>query len=167
MAVQQAAETIKVHGLTELRRALDQAADRMPEGIAAANLKAAEVVAADARLRAPKGPHQGGGTIVPIFASIQAISTARRGYVAFGGRLSPHAPVYEFGGSIPRRGTRATHGALIRTARKKHLGFGFVGVPVTDIRKRAYVYPAIAAKADEVLRTYGAAVEAVLRDRNL
>lgn len=133
---------IEVHGLRELRRVLNEAADRSPREIGQANKDAAEIVAAEAKRRAPRGPHQGGGKIIPIVDSIRAQGTTRRGAVVFGGQRSPHAPVYEFGGTVPRHHSQSR----------------------THVAKRAYVYPAIDAKQGEVLRAYEQAVGRITRN---
>lgn len=157
---------IEVTGLRELRRDLKQAEGRSPKEVQQANKDAAGIVAAEARRRAPRGPHEGRGKpnpIVPIWLSIKSQATTGKGLVVFGGAKSPHAPVYEFGGSIPRRGARATHGAAIKKAQAAHRSFGSFGISTTRIEQRAYVYPAIDATQGEVLRTYEQAVSRIIR----
>lgn len=100
-----AAQKIEVHGLRELRAALKAAEGRSPKEIQQANKDAAEIVASTARRRFHRGPHQGGGIVLPAADSVKAQATSGRGIVAFGGQRSPHAPVRNFGGTIPRRGT--------------------------------------------------------------
>jgi len=158
------ARDIEVHGIRELRAALKAAEGHSVKELQQANKDAAEIVASAARLRAPRGKHEGGGKIGTIVSSIKAQATSGRGVVAFGGARAPHAPVYEFGGSIPRRGARATHGAAIKTAQASHRAFGSHGIPTTQIEKQAYIYPAIHAERDRVLHQYEQALGRIVRD---
>ena len=129
---------IEVHGLREFRRELRQAGQQFPRELRQANRDAAEVVVPEVRRRAPKGPHQGGGNVQPIAASVRAGGTQRAGYVAVGGARSPHAPVYEFkGATLPRHASEAR----------------------TQVTAQPYIYPAIEAKADEVVEVYGQALD--------
>ena len=155
---------IEVHGIRELRRALNQAEGRSQKELQQANKEAAEVVAAAAIVKAPKGPHQGGGNVQPIWSSIKSRATTNRALVVFGGSRSPHAPVYEFGGSIPRRGARVTHGAAIKTAQAQHRAFASFGVSTTHIAKRAYVYPAIEVTRPQQLERYERALVRITKD---
>lgn len=158
---------IEVHGLRELRRALKEAEGRSQSELRHANKRAADLIAREAARRAPKGPHQGKGKpnpITPISQSIKSRSTTNAAYVVFGGSRSPHAPVYEFGGSIPRRGARATHGAAIAKAQAGHRSFEKAGIPVTRIAKRPFVYPAIEAEIPHVLEQYERALIALTSD---
>ena len=136
-----AAKAIEVHGLREFRRALREAGQQFPKELRQANKEAAELVAPEVRRRAPKGPHEGGGRVQPIVASVRAGGTQRAGYVAVGGARSPHAPVYEFGGTLRR------HASTVRT----------------QVMARPYVYPSVEAKADEVVDFYGEALDRVAR----
>lgn len=142
MAVIRAREGVRVVGLSELRRALKEAENRSPRELQQANKGAAEIVAASARRRAVRGPHEGGGTITPFAASIKAQATAGRGIVAFGGARSPHGPPIEFGGTLRRHASSAR----------------------TRVRKRPAVYPAIEAERNRVLRFYEQAVDRIARD---
>jgi hypothetical protein len=144
---------IQVNGMRELRWALKQASAELPKELAAANQEAARIVAKEARRRAPEGAHQGGGKIVPVKQSIRALRQQSKAIVAIGGARSPHAVVTEFGGVIPRRGS---HRGQVAEAQAKHRGFRrYGGISVTRVRKQAYVYPALAAKRDEVIDAYG------------
>ena len=128
---------VEIAGLRELRRALNLVDKQFGKELAEANNQAAEIVAAEARRRAPSGPHQGGGTVVPIAASIRALRGQRRAAVSMGGAKTPHAEPTEFGGTIPR------HHSLAHT----------------HIQQRAFLYPAIAAKRAEVVQTYAYLVD--------
>lgn len=132
---------IEVHGLSELRRALAQCEGRSPKEVAQANFEAADIVAREARSRAPSGPHEGSGTVTPIRASIKAMRRARAGVVAMGGARTPHAEPTEFGGTLAR------HASASRTR----------------VRQRAFLYPAIEAKRGEVMDFYGNAVDRIMR----
>lgn len=136
------ADVIRVFGLRELRRALKAADDRAPRELQQANKRAAEIVAREARRRAPKGPHQGGGRVQPIAATITAQATATKGVLAFGGSRSPHAPAYEFGGTLKR------HASAKRTR----------------VAKRPFVYPAIKSERERVLDAYEQALQRLTRD---
>jgi hypothetical protein len=151
---------IEVHGLRELRRELKRAGEQFPKEMREANRAAAELVVPEARRRAPKGPHEGKPAVRPITASIRAGGTQRVGYVVIGGARSPHAPVYEFGGTIPRRGQDAS---TIAKLRAQHRSFEKAGLSVTRVRKRAYLYPAIDAMTDEIIEAYGQALDRLSR----
>jgi hypothetical protein len=132
---------VEVDGLRELRRDLKRAGAQFPKELRAVNLKTAEVVAAEVRRLAPKGPHQGGGTVRPIVASVRALASQSRAQVAVGGARTPHAAVHNYGGTIPRFNS---------TAR-------------TTILPYPYIEPAIDAKTDEVLAVYDEALDRLLR----
>lgn len=151
---------IEVHGLRELRRELRQAGQQFPKEMRQANIDAAELVVPEAKRRAPKGPHEGKPAIQPVVASIKAGGTQRAGYVAIGGARSPHAPVYEFGGTIPRRGQDASTRATIQA---RHGSYEKAGLAVTRVRARPYLYPAIAAVSDEIVEAYGEALDRLSR----
>lgn len=158
---------VEVVGLAKLRRDLKQAADRSPAEIAEANKDAAELVAKDARRRAPRGRHEGGGVVIPVHAAVRTYSTARKGVVGIGGSTSPHGVVLEFGGSIPRRPPRG-EGAIQRRqvafARKSHRSFASVGVrSVTNVEAQPYLYPAIATTREEVMDFYVDAIDRVTK----
>jgi hypothetical protein len=93
-------------------------------------------------------------------SSIRPGGTQRAGYVAIGGARSPHAPVYEFGGTIPRRGQGASTVAKIQA---RHGSFEKAGLAITRVRARPYLYPAIAAKTDEVVEFYGRVLDRISR----
>ena len=151
---------IEIHGLRELRRELKRAGEQFPKEMREANKAAAELVVPEARRRAPKGPHEGKPAVQPITASIRAGGTQRVGYVVIGGARSPHAPVYEFGGTIPRRGQSS---ALIAQQQRAHRGFERAGLAVTRVQARPYLYPAIAAVTDEIIEAYGQAIDRLTR----
>jgi len=156
---------IEVHGLRELRAALKAADGHSQAELRQANKDAAEIVARAARIRAPKGKHEGRPKgQPPLWASIKATSTAGRGYVAFGGAHAPHGPVIEFGGSIPRRGARASFGGAIKAAQAGHRAFSSFGLETTKIEQRAYVYPAIEAERAHVLHEYEEALKRLTRN---
>lgn len=158
------ADQIRDEQLMRFQRALRTAEARVPDAVQKAKENAAGLVVAEARGHAPRGPHQGGGTVQPLFTAIHVQSDARRAYVVFGGPQSPHGPVYEFGGSIPRRGARATHGAAIAFAKARRRSFASVGVPRTQIEARPHVYPAIASEGGPMLAAFEQAVLKIARD---
>jgi hypothetical protein len=133
--------TIQTHGLAELRRdlvALDRA---LGKDLGEANQQAAEIVANEARKRAVRGPHQGGGSVAPLASTITASRAQRRGVVLAGGPRSPHFPPIEFGGTI----------------RRFHSG------KRTRVAKRAALFPALAAKRGEVIVVYARLISALYR----
>lgn len=123
---------IIVVGLAELRRELRRVGDQMPGELARLNKGAGQIVAAEAQRRAPRGPHQGGGRVVPIAASIKALQQQRRGAVAIGGARTPHAEPTEFGGTLRRYHSKAR----------------------TTVQQRAFLYPAISATTEQVITFY-------------
>jgi hypothetical protein len=134
---------VEVTGLRELRRALREVDRALPGQLAAVNHAAAEVVAVEARRRAPRGPHEGGPKdqpFTPITESIRALNQQTKGVIAAGGVRTPHAAVLEFGGTIPRHHSRTR----------------------TTVRAQPSVYPALRAKRDEVVDVYSRALEALM-----
>lgn len=124
-------QTIRVSGLSELRAALKRVDAEAPKELAKTNHEVGQIVVDKAKELAPSGPHQGGGSITPIAASIHANQAGTKVVVIAGGARSPHATVYEFGGRIRRHGG------------------GF-----TRIAKRAYLYPAVEQKQQEIREKY-------------
>jgi len=156
-----AARTIEVVGLRDLRRELRRVSTEFPKELAIANQKAAEVVAKEARLRAPEGRHEGGGLVVPIKSSITVGRQQSRGVVSIGGARTPHGVVTEFGGTIPRMGS---HRGQVKEAQAKHRGFRrYGGISVTHVRKQAYLIPALDAKRDEAVEVYNELVGDIMR----
>lgn len=151
---------VEVQGLRQFRYELRAAGQQFPKELRQANLEAAELVVADARRRAPQGPHLGKPRVRPVIASIRALASQGKGQVAIGGATSPHPQVLEFGGTIPRRGQSA---ALIAQQQQAHRGFERAGLAVTRVRKQPYLYPALAAKAEEVVEFYGEALDRIYR----
>jgi hypothetical protein len=139
---------VRVTGLTELRAALKTVSAEAPKDLAKANKRAAMIVAVEAEKRAPKGPHEGGGKVVPISKSIHGLLSANKVTVAAGGARSPHAAGAEFGGYIPRRGFKG------KKAYAKKLTLIYGGHTVTHLKQQPYLLPAITAKLDEVIDAY-------------
>lgn len=129
---------VEIHGLKDFRRELKRIGPEWPKELRQANKEGAEVVARKARRNAPQGPHEGGGRVQPLVSSIRALANQLRGQVAVGGARSPHGPVTEFGGRIPRRGST---GAM------------------TTVRAQPSLYPAIVSERDEVVEVYGEAID--------
>jgi hypothetical protein len=137
---------LKVDGLSTFARQCRRIGKEAQAKLKETNLHAAELVVPEAIRRSPKGPHEGGPKgrpVQPVASSIRAVGGQRYAAVRAGSARSPHAPVYEFGGEIPRRGTHATHGSLIAKARAGHRAFGSFGIPTTRIQARPYVFPAV------------------------
>lgn len=150
-------DSIRVVGLDALRRDLKKVDAELPGELAKLNKDAADIVVVEAQHRAPRGVHQGGGKWAPIAPSIAARQQARRAAISIGGAKSPHAVVTEFGGTIPRKGADKT---LVRLAQQRHASFARVGITRrTQVKQRAYLYPALSAKRDEVMRVYEDGIE--------
>jgi hypothetical protein len=130
---------VSIVGLNQFRRDLKQVDAAWPKELAKANKQAAQVVADEAIRRAPAGPHQGSGSIIPIKRSIKALQAQRRAAVAMGGARSPHAGPTEFGGTLRR------HASSSRTT----------------VRQRAFLYPAISAKTEQVVLVYSALLDQI------
>lgn len=148
---------VQVKGLNTFARQCRQIGKEAQAKLRETNLHAAELVVPEVVRRAPKGKHEGGPKnrqVQPISTSIRAVAGQRFAAVRAGSARSPHAPVYEFGGSIPRRGTRATHGEVIATARAQHRRFGQFGIPHTRINPRPYVFPAVEAMVPRLKDRY-------------
>jgi hypothetical protein len=157
---------IRIVGLDALRRDLAAVDRRLPgEVLGKANKQAAEIVATDARRRAPRGPHQGGGRVESVTSSVQTGGGASRATVSIGGPTAPHAEVIEFGGTIPRRGSDPTAVARVQA---RHQSYERHGLAVTRIQARPYLYPAIYDTEAEVTERYAGLVAeayaAVFRD---
>ena len=151
---------VEVHGLRDFQRELRRMGPEFPKEIKAANLEAAYRVSQEAKRRAPRGRHEGGGRVAPIWTQIRPGSSQRGGYVQTGNAAAPHAVVYEFGGTIPRRG----HSKSVRQAiRHRHGSFEKAGLSVTPVRAQPYLYPALAAMRDEVVEFYGEAIDRLSR----
>jgi hypothetical protein len=158
---------VTVDGLREFARSLGLAADHINTAVATANREAAHVVAREAARRAPRGRHQGGGTVVPVHASVRVYATSRKAQVGIGGMATPHGQVLEFGGTIPRRapkGERKIQRRQAAYAKKSHRSFASVGIQrVTKVTARPYLYPAIDASQAEILDVYDDAMFRLLR----
>lgn len=156
-----APDSIRVVGLSTLRRDLKKVDAELPKELALINRQAAEIVAEEAQRRAPKGIHQGSGRAFrPIWRSIEARQQAGRAAISIGGARAPHAAVTEFGGHIPRRGRDKTLSALAQQRRSSYRRVGFTSL--TRVRAQPYLYPALAAKRDEVIRRYEDLIEQLL-----
>ncbi len=148
---------LKIDGLATFARQCRKIGKEAQSKLKETNLHAAELVVPEAQRRAPKGKHEGGPKgrpVQPITSSIRAVGGQRYAAVRAGSARSPHAPVYEFGGAIPRRGAKATHGAAIAKARAGHRRFEGLGIPVTKIQARPYVFPAVEAMVPRITPVY-------------
>jgi len=128
------ARGIQVTGLRELRRELKRVSAQLPRELAKVNHEAAEIVAAEARRRAPVRSGK-------LRGSVRALRQQARGVVAAGSARVPYAGVQEFGGTVPR----------------------FHSASRTTIPAQPYVYPALGAKRDEVIDAYGEALGDLMR----
>jgi hypothetical protein len=158
------AYAIEFEGLSQLRRDLRTIDRKFGKQLGEANFRAAKVVADEAIRRAPRGAHQGGGRVAPISSTIAATRRQSAATVAIGGARSPHSVVTEFGGSIPRRGADRHAVAHARRRRRSFRSAGIAEHHLTPVRQQPYLYPAIDAKADEVMSLYGRLLGDLLRE---
>lgn len=158
---------MKIDGLATFAKQARRIGKEAQKELRATNLKAAQLVVPEAQRRAPKGPHEGGGKVRPVSASIRAVAGQRFAAVRAGGKRSPHAPPIEFGGQIARHG----FAGLSRSERKAGVRFTAGGervrsrrfqkgevrrqVAMTKIPARPYVWPAVDAMRTRVNEVYG------------
>lgn len=128
-----------VNGLSRARDDLKRVDAAAAKELRIPALAAASLVAEEARTRAPvrSGALQ---------RSIRGRGSQRGASVRAGNAKVPYAAVMEFGGTIPVR----SHPQVRRL-----------------VQARPYLYPAIAAKSDEVIRVYEAGVATLLRAHGL
>lgn len=131
--------------MTELRNALAQMSKNAPRELAKANARVARIAVAEAKRRAPKGPHQGGGRDPQIAQHIQAVVSGSTVSIT---ATAVDAAAYEFGGMIARRGFKGRG----RTAKRFARTYG--GKTVTRITAQPFMYPAVEAKLDEIVQAY-------------
>jgi phage gpG-like protein len=89
------ADTIQVHGLRDLRRALRDIEKTLPRELAAGLAEAADIVTKGAR---PKVPVRTGRAA----ASIKVRKSQRAAIIAVGGTKAPYFPWLDFGGKVGR-----------------------------------------------------------------
>jgi len=121
----------------------------LPKELAKAHKEIGKIVADEAIAEAPKGKHQGGGSITSIAQSIKPVLSAKAVTIKAGGPSTPHAAPLEFGGSIPRRGFSGINRRGKVTARTQRIG----GV-LTHIKAQPYLFPAARKKTDAVIDAY-------------
>jgi hypothetical protein len=144
-------------GLSELRQALKAVSKDAPKELAKVNKQAGDIVVAVARPRAPHGKHEGSGPIIPIANSIRASQTAGKVAILAGGKRTPHAAPYEFGGTIARAGHKGETLRLhYKTNKAAHSGR-------THIKKHAYLIPAIEASRQRVMDMYLGLVDSMVK----
>ena len=150
---------VKVTGLAELRRALIAISKDAPKELNKANVQIGRLVATEAKRLAPKGKHEGGGSVVSIASSIGVTQSPSLNTVSIeaGGKLTPHAAANEFGGYIARRGFKGINRRGKAEAHKR----GHAGV-LTHVRKRPYLFPAVAHKLNVVVAEYTKAIDALI-----
>ena len=136
------ADRIRDEQLMRLQRALRTVEARLPDAVQKAKQDAAGLVVTEARRHAPRGPHQGGGTVIPVSAAIHTESGGRRVAIVFGGAQSPHGPPLEFGGTLRR----------YRSSKR------------TRVQARPHVYAAIASEGGPMLAAFERAVLDLVRD---
>ena len=135
--------TIHVEGLAELRRQLRIVGNVLDENagaeLKAANKAASEIVAKEAKARAPYDRGD-------LFRTIRPANTQKGAYV-YGGPTarSPHFIVQEFGGTIPRYHSKK------RTFVKPRKRSGY------------FFYPALENKQRQVVGAYSLAIDAILK----
>jgi hypothetical protein len=121
-----------VEGVTELTAALWTAEGMLSPQVELAGMFSALLVAQAARVIAPRGIHQGGGAVMPLWTAIRAEGSS----VGFGGDLAPHGAVVNFGGRIPR----------------------YHSASKTRVPRQEHIYRAIASEGERIRHTYEDAV---------
>ena len=140
------AVTITVEGLDELRRDLKQAGDRATGRELQKGLKdAAEIVASDARSNVPYGDDRGGHAR----DTIKAGATMGSAYVSGGKADNPYYGWLDFGSRNPNK----------QVGPWAHSGAGPKG--------GRFIYPAIAANSDALVKQVTKAVDTALTKENL
>lgn len=124
--------TMKIDGLATFAKQCRRIGKEAQAELRKTNLHAAQLVVPEAQHRAPKGPHEGGGIVQPISASIRAVAGQRYAAVRAGGKRTPHAAPREFGGTLRR------HASSKKTS-----------VPATP-----YVFPGVAAMVPRITPLY-------------
>jgi hypothetical protein len=158
---------IKVSGLSTFARECRRIGKEAQAELRKTNLRAAELVVPEAIRRAPKGKHEGGGTVIPVSASIRAVGGQRFAAVRAGSARSPHAAPIEFGGTLARRGFKGLSrteqkfgvrfspaGERLRGRHKRVEGEARRAASVTHITARPYVFPAVEAMQTLVREQY-------------
>lgn len=131
-------ETVRVEGLADFQRELRKLDSKLPRELRVANLKAAEVVASDARSRAASL----GGVARKTAPSIKAAAEQRRSKVTLGGPRFPYALGAEFG-------------SIQHTQFKPWTG--------SDSSSGYFLYPAIRGTRDEFMDAYEDALDQLMR----
>ena len=129
---------VTVEGLDELRKGLRKADKGVAKELGQAGKKAADIVAAAAR---PKVPSRSG----KARASLRAVVVNGGGGVKGGGPRAAYYSWLDFGGSVGRK--KSVYRQVIREGR--------------------YIYPTLAEKRDEVIKTYEELVDDALRKAGL
>lgn len=131
-------KAVQVEGLDQLRSDLRKLDKTLPKEVGLAGKAAADIVAQAAKRRLPRNT---GKTAKALRAKV----SYGGGAVVFGNAKVPYAGWLDFGGKRPRdpRITRS---------------------PIPEGR---YVYPALEANRDRIVREYADAVDAVLRKAGL
>lgn len=156
---------ISVEGLDDLRRDLKAAGNKVEQKKLKEKLKkAAEVVASDARSRVPTGPDAGGHAA----DTIKAGSTATSAFVVGGKATNPYYGWLDFGSRTPRGGF--SNGRIGQTsAARARNGFrvGPWAGSGAGPKGGRFIYPAIEANSDELIRQVTKAVDEALTEENL
>ena len=140
---------VEVRGLREFERAIRDLDGDLRTELRGDLRSIAEQVAADARGRVAADVGSGDAA-----ASITPRATGKGASIAAGGRKAPYFPWLDFGGSVGRghRPGVAWSGAVKREWRGRPVGEG------------RYLYPAIRASRDLIVRLVDASVERVARE---
>jgi hypothetical protein len=131
-----ARETIKISGLKEFQKALRDMDADLPKQIKIALNQASELVI---RYAKPKIAHRSGAAA----RSLKVRSSAKAARIAAGGRAAPYYPWLDFGGKIPRGGTRAFY------------------------TQGRYIYPGLKANRDEITKALEVALSDLARGAGL
>jgi phage gpG-like protein len=142
VAARASADTVRVEGLVEFQKALRRADSDLPKRLRLANKAAAEVVAEEARRRVQSEAKNPTGKLA---GSVAIRAEQRAASVKMGGARTPYAGFFDFGGRVGRN--KSVERPFIKNGR--------------------VVYPAVAAKNEEVADRFGREIDALLRDAGL
>lgn len=134
-------DRIDVRGLAEFQRALRDVDRDLPKQLRVVNLKAAELVASDARGRAEAA----GGALGKAAPSIKAVAQQRSAGVRIGGSRYPFAMGGEFGSVTfrqfkPWRGSGGDAGYALFPAKRENTDkvVEMYGDLINDLTKKAF-----------------------------
>lgn len=159
--------TVKVEGLTELRRDLKAAGEKNLDRRLSTRLRrAAEIVAKAAREKVPDGPERGGH----IKTSIKASATTKGAFVSGGKQEFAYYGWLDFGSRTPNKGTFNGQSGSARRAQARQVSGSRVGpwaASGAGPKGGRFIYPAIEENSTALVAETRAAVDQALKEANL